>query len=86
MGNQVRFVSIAEDNVEEKRIQIDAGDSFNIVKKKILQNFGKKEEDTLGKVYVKQQIEIRDLDSMQCQLPTGALRPVGLRSASSPVD
>jgi hypothetical protein len=46
-------------------VDIEVNDTFKEVKKKVLKTFGKSEKDTLGKVYLKQQIEIRDLDSVQ---------------------
>lgn len=49
----------------QKKVNIDSNDTFQDVKKKVLQAFGKSESDTFGKVYLQQMIEIRDLDSTQ---------------------
>lgn len=47
----------------ERKIPIETHDTFEDVKKKLLDAFGNPE--TLGKVYLQQQIEIRDLNSFQ---------------------
>ncbi|MFX0101538.1 MAG: hypothetical protein ACFFCS_18325 [Candidatus Hodarchaeota archaeon] len=65
MGKKIRFVNIETDDILGKKVEIEVNDTFHDVKKKLLETFEKKEKDTLGKVFLKQQIEIRDLDSAQ---------------------
>ncbi|MFX0098185.1 MAG: hypothetical protein ACFFCS_01295 [Candidatus Hodarchaeota archaeon] len=54
---------LTDKGLVEKKICIDTSDTFGDVKVKILEAFGNPE--TLGKIYLQQQIEIRDLDSTQ---------------------
>ncbi|MHA1371731.1 MAG: hypothetical protein ACTSWN_05150 [Promethearchaeota archaeon] len=73
MKKIVKFINypgpreIEADGVDiiERKVEIYSNDTFENVKIKILEAFGKTEADTRGKIFLQQQIEIRDLDSMQ---------------------
>ncbi|MHA1997568.1 MAG: hypothetical protein ACTSU9_05570, partial [Promethearchaeota archaeon] len=49
----------------QRTVELESNDTFADVKQKLLEVFKKTVKDTLGKIYLQQMIEIRDLDSTQ---------------------
>ncbi|MHA1848789.1 MAG: hypothetical protein ACTSXU_14195 [Promethearchaeota archaeon] len=68
MTKSIRFFVIKgkePKSITERTIEIDPQDRMIDVKDKVMKAFGKKDSDTFGKVYLQQNIEVRDLDCEQ---------------------
>lgn len=64
MAKKYRMYCDSEEGIIERTVEIEGNDTFAQVKEKVMDAFGKEEQDTYGKVFLQQQIEIRDLDSV----------------------
>ncbi|MHA1680553.1 MAG: hypothetical protein ACTSUE_06055 [Promethearchaeota archaeon] len=64
MGKKFKLFCETDGEIGSAILEIDNSDTFADVKKKVMDAFGKTDADTLGKVFLQQQIEIRDLDSV----------------------